>query len=81
MDRCGLHNLYEMCLDTLNNLFLNKGGARFGRVAVMFQHYTAGKAMCDKFTSAKVLSSQETPRLQILFQKYSGVSNFEKLRK
>jgi integrase len=47
----------------------------------MFQHYTAGKAMCDKFTSAKVLSSQETPRLQILFQKYSGVSNFEKLRK
>jgi hypothetical protein len=35
MDRCGLHNLYEMCLDTLNNLFLNKGGARFGRVAIV----------------------------------------------
>ena len=35
MDICGLHNLCEMCLDTLNNLFLNKGGARFGRVAVV----------------------------------------------
>jgi len=47
----------------------------------MFQYYTAGKAMCDKFTSAKVLSSQETPRLQNNIQKYRGVSNFEKLHK
>jgi hypothetical protein len=35
MDICGLRNFYEMCLATLNNLFLNKGGERFRRVAVV----------------------------------------------
>jgi len=44
MDRCGLHNLYEMYLDTLDNLFLNKGVVRFGRVAVVG---------CSKRTAAR----------------------------
>ena len=44
MDICRLHNIYAMCLDTLDNLFLNKGVVRFGRVAVVD---------CSKRTAAK----------------------------